>query len=86
MAYASKSGDVPSVTARKRDMKDQHAKRTLTEVSIRKEDKGFTVSESFNSPEPSMGYEPPKRYAFSTEAEATKYVQACMKRLGEKAT
>lgn len=82
MAKASNPGEVPSVTASKREMKPKDGKKVLSEVRIRKEAKGFTVTETYEAPDAPMSYQPPQRYAFSTEAEATQYVTACMKRLG----
>jgi len=58
-------------------------KKTLQEVSIRQEAKGFTVSESYESGEP-YGYESPKRFAYTTAEEASKHVSKCIAKLGEK--
>lgn len=83
MAHATSAPGMNSVSASKSEMKLKK-KHTLTEISIRKEQQGFTVMEQYDSPDSPMCYESPKRFAFSTEAEAVKKVLSCIKDLGEK--
>ena len=83
MAKATSAPGMHEVSASKSEMKSKK-KHTLSEISIRKEAKGFTVSEQYNQPDSPMSYVEPKRFAFSTEEEAVKHVNKCMKDLGGK--
>lgn len=82
MAHASTTpGGVTTVHARKSEMKAK-GKKTLREVSVRKQEKGFTVSEQYDHDPREPGWDPPGMMAFSTAAEVSKHLATCLARLG----